>query len=251
MPVCLIALGSNVDASDAVFLNALQELECRGVATLALSRIATTRPVGSDAGPPFLNAAATVESHLSPIELLQTLHRVEAAFGRIRTVHWGPRTLDLDLLLYGEEIADQPDLVIPHPAMWYRRFVLDPANEVAPEMLHPILKSTVGSLYHALNVLPLRVSLGQEEGCVTTSQNSHDLIERLNTDSTRLQWLGANDTAVDRMQCFARVILQRRSTNSTLRTQPRNTGDRSIIIESESAEQAYAQLTQLAAAILG
>ncbi len=251
MTVCLIALGSNLDASDAVFLNALQELEHRGVETLAISRCVTTCPVGSEAGPPFLNGAATISSQLSPIELLRTLHRVEAAFGRIRTVHWGPRTLDLDLLLYGEEIVDQPDLIIPHPAMWYRRFVLDPANEIAPEMVHPVLNSTVSSLYHALNVRPLRVSVRQPEGCVTTSQNSHELIERLNTDSTRLRWLGANAAELDRTHCFARVILQRRSTDSALGTQPRNTGDRSIIIESESAEQAFAQLTQLAAAILG
>ena len=142
---------------------------------------------------------------------------------------------------------DQPDLILPHPAMWYRRFVLEPASEIAPEMMHPILNSTVGSLYHALNVRPLRVCLRQQEGCATTSQNAHELIERLNTDSTRLRWLGADATEFDRTHCFARVILQGRSTVAALGTQPRNTGDRSIMIESESAEHAFAQLTQLAA----
>ena len=251
MPVCLIALGSNVDASEAVFLDALQELERRGAETLALSQIATTRPVGSDAGSPYLNAAATVSSLLSPIELLRMLHRVEAAFGRIRTVHWGPRTLDLDLLLYGEEIADQPDLVIPHPAMWYRRFVLDPASEVGPEMLHPILKSTVGELRRDIHVRPLHISLALRAGDSAAPPDFNAAIARLNVDCKRIHWVIADDEAEENALCFASVILQRPSNSTPLRTQPHNPGDRSIIIESESAEQAYAQLSQLAAAILG
>ena len=248
MPVCVIALGGNVNASETVFLNAMQELGRSGAETLAISRIVTTQPVGSEAGPPFLNAAATVESHLSPVELLRALHRVEVEFGRTRTVHWGPRTLDLDLLLYGEHIIDQPDLVVPHPAMWYRRFMLDPANDVAAAMRHPVLDRTVGDLYHALHVRPLRVSVHLNRGCANTSPDSHDLIERLNAHRPTLHWLIANAALTP---CFARVILQQPSNETPLRTQPRNTSDRSIIIESESDEQAWLQLTHLAAAILG
>ncbi len=251
MPVCLIALGSNVNASKDLFENALHELSRSGIATLALSRIVTTRPVGSEAGLPFLNAAATVECHMSPMQLLRSLHDVESAFGRTRTMHWGPRTLDLDLLLYGDEVIDQHDLVVPHPSMWYRRFVLDPANDVAPNMKHPILLSTVGDLHRALQARPLHIRLEFRTEDFESPPDLVNVIEQLRAAVPGLIWHQTHDAGNDPAVYFARVILQRRPSEPTLRTQPRNPDDRSIIVDSQTEQQTCFQLTQLAAAMLG
>jgi hypothetical protein len=82
---------------------------------------------------------------------------VEASFGRTRDIRWGPRTLDLDLCLFGNEIIDSPELVVPHPAMWYRHFVMTPAAEIAPHLDHPILHQTVIELHQQLRVRPLEI----------------------------------------------------------------------------------------------
>jgi 2-amino-4-hydroxy-6-hydroxymethyldihydropteridine diphosphokinase len=106
-----------------------------------------TDPVG---GPPgqgkFLNAAAALDTTLDPLRLLGVLEQIETRFGRVRTVRWGPRTLDLDLLLYGDWIIDTPRLVVPHPRMATRRFVLEPLVEIAPEAVDPITKRTVSEI---------------------------------------------------------------------------------------------------------
>src|SRR5262245_21273994 len=125
MPHCLIALGGNLGAVERSFEGALQRLaDAPRCALVAASRLHRTAAVGTDAGPEFLNAAAEVATELAPLELLDLLQSIERDFGRIRGTHWGPRTLDLDLLFYGSEIIDLPRLVVPHPAVWHRRFVL-------------------------------------------------------------------------------------------------------------------------------
>jgi 2-amino-4-hydroxy-6-hydroxymethyldihydropteridine diphosphokinase len=119
---------------------------------LATSNALPTAPVG---GPPgqgeFLNAAARLETSLSPDEILALLHAIEHQLGRARTVHWGPRTIDLDLLLYDDQIINTPELNVPHPLMHTRRFVLEPAAEIAAEWIHPVLKQSIADL---LAVLP-------------------------------------------------------------------------------------------------
>lgn len=262
MTVCLIALGSNLNASDTLFCSALHELEVHGAATLALSHVISTRPVGSAAGSLFLNAAATVTSDLSPHELLHSLHHVESVFGRTRTVHWGPRTLDLDLLLFGDTIIDEPHLVVPHPAMWYRRFVLEPANQVASTMRHPILKCTIGDLYRSLLSRPLILSLHNARQCLQpdvsqleseagTHFDLHSLTERLNADNSGLRWISGSESPHGFETSFARVILQHPAGLPTFRTQPRNMEDRTIEVVAESPEQAYSELLHLATAMTG
>jgi len=153
MPVCLISLGSNVgnrrqNLDAAVDLLAQQS----GVRLLACSRWRETAPIG---GPKdqelFLNGALTLETTLPPLELLARLQQVEAALGRRRTERWGPRTLDLDLLLHGEAVVDSPALVLPHPRMAFRRCVLEPAAEVAGAMIHPTIRWSVARLLDHLN----------------------------------------------------------------------------------------------------
>jgi 2-amino-4-hydroxy-6-hydroxymethyldihydropteridine diphosphokinase len=126
-----------------------------GNTVAAVSRFRRTEPVGQDAGGEFLNAAAEIDTTLSPLDLLDSLQSIELALGRKRTVRWGPRTIDLDLLFYGSEIIDVPRLAVPHPAAWYRRFVLDPLVEIAPSYVHPERQADIQTLHARLLVRPL------------------------------------------------------------------------------------------------
>lgn len=153
MAVCLIGLGSNVGDRAAVLAQALAGLaEEPQVRVLAVSRFYPTQPVGGPPGqPPFLNAAATLKTRLAPQSVLDLLGRIETRLGRRRLQRWGPRTIDLDLLLYDQLVLEDPRLMLPHPRMAWRRFVLEPAAEVASAMLHPTTGWTIARLLDHLN----------------------------------------------------------------------------------------------------
>lgn len=104
-----------------------------GIHVTASSRVWQTAPVGGPPQPDYLNAVIRVESDLGPAELLAACQRVESALGRVRTERWGPRTVDVDVLLYGERAIDEPGLVIPHPRIAERAFVLLPLLELEPD----------------------------------------------------------------------------------------------------------------------
>src|SRR5262245_46973550 len=132
--VAMIGLGSNLRDRVANLEGAIAALnEVPGIAVRQVSTFHETEPVG---GPPgqgmFLNAVARLETDLEPLALLHALQEIETRFGRQRTVRWGERTLDLDLLLLDDQIIDTPELCLPHPRMRTRRFVLEPLVEVAP-----------------------------------------------------------------------------------------------------------------------
>ncbi len=153
MSLCLIGLGSNEGDRQANLLCALDELgRRRGVRVLRQSRFLETVPAG---GPPgqtlFLNAAAVLESAIAPEALLGVLLRVEAALGRRRDERWGPRVIDLDLLLYDDLVLSTPALAVPHPRMAWRRFVLEPAAEIAGSMIHPSTGWNIARLLEHLN----------------------------------------------------------------------------------------------------
>ena len=114
------------------------------------SRFLWTPPWGLREQPWFLNGAAELESGLEPLELMRALLAVEAQLGRVRLVRNGPRTLDLDLLLFGDRVVHEPELEIPHPGMAERRFVLEPLAEIAPEAVHPLSRRTVRRLLEDL-----------------------------------------------------------------------------------------------------
>jgi 2-amino-4-hydroxy-6-hydroxymethyldihydropteridine diphosphokinase len=118
-----------------------------------------TPPMGEAAGEPYLNSAAESDVKCSPLELLDLLQALETRHGRKREARWGPRTLDLDLLLYGLEVFDHPRLILPHPGLWYRRFVLDPLAEIAPDVAHPIKRLTIEELRQQLLERPLPVGI--------------------------------------------------------------------------------------------
>src|SRR5262249_51390245 len=94
----------------------------------------------------FKNAAAVVETSLQPLALLHLLQDIESRFGRVRLVRWGQRTLDLDLLLFDDQLIDTPELSLPHPRLATRRFVLEPLAEIAPDAIDPITKRTIAEL---------------------------------------------------------------------------------------------------------
>jgi 2-amino-4-hydroxy-6-hydroxymethyldihydropteridine diphosphokinase len=138
--LALIGLGSNLGDRPANLNGAISALgHVPGIAVLKVSPFHETEPVG---GPPgqgmFLNAVALLETDLEPLSLLHVLQEIETRFGRERTVRWGERTLDLDLLLFDNRIIDTPELCLPHPRMRTRRFVLEPLVEVAPGAVDPV-----------------------------------------------------------------------------------------------------------------
>ena len=148
MPViAYIGLGSNLGDKKANCRKALELLaeECRVV---RVSSLYHTDPVGYIEQEEFVNAVAAVETDRSPSGLLALCHAIEGRLGRTRTVHWGPRTIDLDILLYGDVVLEQPDLVIPHPLMAERMFVLAPLAEIDPDLMHPVLHKTALQLLH-------------------------------------------------------------------------------------------------------
>jgi len=133
-----IGLGSNLDDPAEQLLRAFSELSAQeGIVLLARSSLYRSAPVGFAAQPDFVNAAALVATTLPPRRLLGVLHAIEAAHGRRREFMNGPRSLDLDLLLYGEEISASAELVLPHPAAHLRAFVLEPLLELAPDCIIP------------------------------------------------------------------------------------------------------------------
>jgi 2-amino-4-hydroxy-6-hydroxymethyldihydropteridine diphosphokinase len=141
-----IALGSNLGDRERHFESARARLFSL-LANFRMSTVRETEPVGvSDRQPPFLNAAAVGDTQLSADELFQALRDIEAAAGRERPFPGAPRTLDLDLILFGTAIRNQPSLTIPHPRFRERRFVLEPLAEIAPELRDPVTSLTVAEL---------------------------------------------------------------------------------------------------------
>lgn len=155
MPRCWIGLGGNVGDVADTFRMAMDALShAYGVTYVSTSPIYRTQPMGVAAGHPFLNAVAGFDVTRPALELLDLLQTVEQLAGRVRTVHWGPRTLDLDLLYFGDEIVKHPRLNTPHPGLWYRRFVLDPLADVAPHWVDPVWQMSVALLRDRLRHPP-------------------------------------------------------------------------------------------------
>jgi 2-amino-4-hydroxy-6-hydroxymethyldihydropteridine diphosphokinase len=128
----VIAIGSNLGDRELNIDSAVAEI-AKKIEVTHLSTNFETDPVGGPDQPKYLNAVLIAESLLAPHELLEYLLEIESRLGRTREVRWGPRTIDLDLIIYGNEIIDSADLVLPHPRAHERRFVLEPWAEIDPE----------------------------------------------------------------------------------------------------------------------
>ncbi|HBI46297.1 MAG TPA: 2-amino-4-hydroxy-6-hydroxymethyldihydropteridine diphosphokinase [Planctomycetales bacterium] len=160
-----IALGSNLGDRRDFLDRALADLRGRpGVEVTRVSSVYETAPVGGPAGQePYLNAVAELRTTLAPAAVLQLLLDVESRLGRVRAERDGPRTIDLDLLLYDDVVRDDTKLMLPHPRLHQRLFVLQPLAEIAPGLIHPLLKRTIADLLgDLLQLRPFGVSPGRE-----------------------------------------------------------------------------------------
>lgn len=182
----LISLGGNQGNVKETFVKALKRLaESPDVQLIEISQYYSTTPVGAEAGEQFVNAAATLETSLAPGQLLDLLQQIEAESGRVRTIHWGPRTLDLDIILWDEEIINTNRLTVPHPACFYRQFVLQPAVEIAADWLHPLAEQTLEELNMKLHERPLLVG-------TTCLGSSLALLQQSFADSEEIQLIQTN-----------------------------------------------------------
>jgi 2-amino-4-hydroxy-6-hydroxymethyldihydropteridine diphosphokinase len=130
-----VGLGANIGPREITLLRAVDLLaETEGVEVRAVSQLRETEPVGVVDQPLFLNGAVVLNTSLSPRELLDRLLEIERELGRVRDVRWGPRVVDLDLLVYGDLQIDEPGLRVPHPRLHERRFALEPLTELDPEL---------------------------------------------------------------------------------------------------------------------
>lgn len=144
----VIALGSNVGDTLANLREAIKRLQAEGCHILSLSRLYETSPVGYADQDNFLNGAALIETSFSPVELLALCKKIENDMGRVKMIVNGPRNIDLDILLYGQEQIEEEDLTIPHPRLHKRLFVLKPLMDIAPDMIVPS-RGVVRALYDA------------------------------------------------------------------------------------------------------
>lgn len=147
----LISFGSNLGDKVANCREAVRRI-CRseGITVLRQSSLYQTDPVGMKDQDRFVNGMVAVETDLPPEELLNRLLAIETEMGRVRTVRWGPRIIDLDLIGYGEQVVRSETLTLPHPEAAHRRFVLVPLQEIEPEWIHPVLRKSVSHLIENL-----------------------------------------------------------------------------------------------------
>jgi 2-amino-4-hydroxy-6-hydroxymethyldihydropteridine diphosphokinase len=144
-----LSLGSNVGDRESQLHDAIRRLDQAG-RVVAVSSFYETEPVEFTEQPWFLNCAVALETEKTPEQVMTILLGIERDMGRQRTREKGPRSIDIDILLFGDTVMDLPELTIPHPAMHERRFVLEPLAEIAPEAKHPTLKKTIRELLEGL-----------------------------------------------------------------------------------------------------
>lgn len=150
METAYISIGSNLGDRESNCRKATHEIS-EFAEVSAMSSLYETDPVGNEDQPLFINSVIEIQTDLSPHKLLDKLHSIEKKLGRLREIKWGPRTIDLDIIFYGNDIMNDADLIIPHPQAYKRRFVLEPLREIAPDVIHPSLKLSIRELLTKLH----------------------------------------------------------------------------------------------------
>ncbi len=154
MKTAYLSLGSNLGDREALLNEAIQRLEAAGVRIVRRSTIHETEPQDFKDQPKFLNMAVEAETDLTPLALLAAIQKIEAEMGRQRTIPKGPRTIDIDILFYANQVIASADLEIPHPRLAQRSFVLNPLSEIAPDLRHPVTGKSVREAQSVLNQPP-------------------------------------------------------------------------------------------------
>jgi 2-amino-4-hydroxy-6-hydroxymethyldihydropteridine diphosphokinase len=149
MKTVYLGLGTNLGDRQRNLEAALEKLAAPDLHILRISSVYETAPVDTDDPRWFLNLVVEAETDLFPMQLLWRTGKIEHSLGRVRTVVNGPRTIDIDILLYGRTVIHSPSLEVPHPRMHQRRFVLAPLAELAPDLRHPVTRKTIRELLDA------------------------------------------------------------------------------------------------------
>lgn len=152
--VAYLSLGSNVGDRERNLQEAIRRLQTIG-AVQSVSSVYETEPVEFTAQGWFLNCAVALETQETPGRLMAKLLDIEREMGRVRTRKKGPRIIDIDILLFANEVVSSPEVTVPHPAMAQRRFVMEPLAEIAPAVMHPVLKKTARELLEDLPAGPI------------------------------------------------------------------------------------------------
>jgi 2-amino-4-hydroxy-6-hydroxymethyldihydropteridine diphosphokinase len=170
MRTVYLALGSNIGDRETNLRAAIERLPAAGIAVLRESAIYETEPVGYTKQRWFLNMVVEAETGLFPMQLLTRTGKIERALGRVRGMHNGPRTIDIDILLYGNAVVRAPRLEIPHPRMHERRFVLAPLADLAPDLRHPVTRYSMRQLLEAAPPQTMRLLHSKLTPCPTSTQ---------------------------------------------------------------------------------
>jgi len=160
MPVCYIGIGSNLGNRIAICEKVIKEVEIFAVLK-SVSSIYETEPVGNVDQSDFINCVIAIDTDLAPNDLLVNLQKIENKFGRTRDEIGGPRTIDLDIIFYEDQVISDDKLTIPHPRAHKRRFVLEPLNDIAPDLIHPVLKISVSELLSGLGDKKRVIKIGE------------------------------------------------------------------------------------------
>ena len=150
MSTAYIGIGSNLGKREENCERAVNLLIKKGLTVLKQSSMIETEPWGVKDQPAFINLAVSIDTPLPPETLLNLVKEIETDLGRTETFRWGPRIIDLDILFYDDVVMEKPDMSIPHPHIKDRDFVLRPLAEIAPDLVHPVLKKTVKVLLDSL-----------------------------------------------------------------------------------------------------
>ncbi len=145
---CYLGLGSNLGDKQGYITKAIQKISSlKNVETLRTSKVITTLPFGKTDQPDFLNCVIKVKTSLKPEVLMQKCFDIENQLGRVREEKWGPRTIDIDMLFYEDMVINSKLLVLPHPELHKREFVLTSLYELCPDLIHPVLKKTIKNIF--------------------------------------------------------------------------------------------------------
>ncbi len=154
MPVVYLGIGSNLGIREDNCLIAIALLEENGLKITKRSSLHETEPWGVKDQPKFINMAVEAETNIAPPELLSLIKKIERDMGRQPGMKWGPRIIDIDILLYDDERLCEADLTVPHPLVHEREFVLRPLSEIAPDVIHPLLGKTIKELLETITAAP-------------------------------------------------------------------------------------------------